>query len=97
MLQVPSRPVFIDKESMHAAEAEMLLHPIRGHRKYFGGFYDRAESHGPITGSGPGFEEALLKHYERQKQRGLPGKWRKNSYHDNGTQYDIDYAIIEWI
>jgi len=97
MLQdVPVKHIYIDRESMHAAEAEMLLHPVRGNRRYAGGFYDRAEPHGPVTGSGPGFEEAVRKHEERQKQRGLPGVWRKNPYPSKGTQRDIDYAVMEW-
>ena len=80
-------------------EAEEQIYPVRGGRRFYSGFYDRAAGHGPITGSGPNFERALSVFKERQKQMGLPGIWRNNTTQkvNKGTRRDIDYAIMEWI
>ena len=86
--------------SQHAAdlqEAEELVSPVSGNRRYFNGFYDRAARHGKITGSGPNFDAAMAAFEERMKQRGLPGVWRNGQYPNNGTQRDVPFYINNWI
>ena len=78
-------------------EVEQQLYPVSGGRRFMGGFYDRAQVHGPISGYGERFQEAERMFAERMQQRALPGKWRKNRYPNKGTQNDIDYTIMEWL
>ena len=79
-------------------EADEQLYPVSGNRRYYSGFYDRAAGHGAITGSGPGYDEAMSKFRERQKQWGLPGVWRTGHNRVNkGTQRDVCAYVMEWI
>lgn len=80
------------------AEVEEHVAPVRGNRRQYGGFWDGAASAASIpTSRDPKLVEAYLK---RQEQLGLPGRWRAGhnpkAYRNKGTQWDIDYAIINW-
>ena len=88
-----------DRHAKELAEAGEVVSPVSGNRRFYSGFYDRAAGHGPITGSGPGFEAALAEFKERQRQNGLPGVWRNSTSWkvNKGTRRDIDYAVMEWI
>jgi hypothetical protein len=82
-------------------EAEEQAYPVSGNRRFYSGFYDRAAGHGKPTGSGPGFEAALAKFEERQRQNGLPGLWGcPNNLRWNvskGNRRDTRFYIMEWI
>ena len=61
--------------------------------------YRAGTKHGPITGTGPGFDEAMRKFKERQRTRKRVGKWRAVSAawaHDDGDYIDVDYYIVNW-
>ena len=83
------------------AEVEEILEPTTGKRRFYAGFYDRAATHGTITGSGPNFDKAMAAFNERQRQRGMTGKWRHKETttykKDNGTLIDSDFEIKEWL
>ena len=85
-----------NRVQVHASDADAQ----QSDRRFAGGFYDRAQRHGPITGAGPGFERALSLFEERMRQRGLPGRWRHNAHGtkvNNGTIVDKDYEVTEWM
>jgi hypothetical protein len=63
------------------------------------GLWDNAAQHGPITGSGPGFAEAMRKfgiRQEKERKRGIwrkaPAKWKTN----DGTRIDPEWYIIDY-
>lgn len=85
----------IDIKVLEINEEE--VYPTKGNRRFYSGFYDRAAPHGKITGYGEGFEKALSRFKERERQNGLPGVWRNSPYPTKGTRRDIDYAIMEWV
>jgi hypothetical protein len=61
------------------------------------GFYDREARHGPITGSGKGFDRAMRLFKRREAQRKRVGKWRKAPAtwkKDDGNYIDPDWIII---
>ena len=62
------------------------------------GLYDTAAEHGPITGSGPGFDRAMRLFKERQSKYRKVGKWRAVDASwtvDDGTYIDPDWYIVE--
>ena len=62
------------------------------------GFYDRAASHGPVTGSGPGFAAALRKFAARQVALSQVGTWRwmRKGRSNRGRYIDRDWDIITY-
>ncbi len=62
------------------------------------GLFNRAEEHGPITGSGPNFKKAMAKFKERQRQQGKIGQWGQGSNkRDNvsdGRLYDCRWRVL---
>lgn len=63
------------------------------------GLYDNSATHGEITGSGAGFDEAMHKFAKRQENerttgiwRKAPSKWKK----DKGTRIDPEWCIINY-
>jgi hypothetical protein len=62
------------------------------------GLYDTMAEHGPITGSGPGFDRAMYLFNIRQKRREQIGKWRAGTnyvrYTSEGTYTDPDWYIV---
>lgn len=68
-------------------------------RRQLDGLWDRMATDGPITGSGPGFERAMRLFRNRQKQLGLPGRWRKGPSKfkkNNGTYIDRDWDFVDY-
>ena len=49
---------------------------------------------GPITGSGPGFAEAMRKYRHRQAERAKVGKWKRNAW---WCKSDGDYMDCVWM
>ena len=61
------------------------------------GMYDTQAKHGPITGSGPGFDEAMAKFKRRQKEYKKVGTWRAVDAqwtHNDGSFIDPDWYIV---
>lgn len=65
-------------------------------QKVMMGMWDRAAQHGPVTGSGPGFDEAMRKFKARQAKFKERGKWRKSTGVDEGTFIDPDWYVVDW-
>jgi hypothetical protein len=63
------------------------------------GFFDRAQVAGPVTGSGPGYEQAIAKFEARQKGLASIGKWRKAPAkwkQNRGKFIDPEWVIIDY-
>lgn len=66
-------------------------------RKAEDGLWDRGASHGEITGSGPGFEDAMRKFRARQERASQIGSWRHNEQNTSeGSYIDRDWDIIDY-
>lgn len=68
-------------------------------RKVMLGLYDRAHEIGEVTGSGPGFDAAMVKYKARQAKVAARGTWRKNAgsyYNNDGKFIDPDWYIVNW-
>lgn len=68
-------------------------------RRVEDGLWDRGASHGEITGSGPGFDEAMRKFRKRQEEAGKVGRWRHEKSAEkinDGTYIDRDWDIIDY-
>jgi len=63
------------------------------------GMYDTTEPHGPITGTGPGHEEAMALFKARQDRAAHRGTWRKapTTWKTNdGSHIDPDWYIVNY-
>lgn len=80
----------IDNADLQAAAESLTTGPTD---------YYRVQKHGPITGSGPGFDDAMRKFQARQKAISQCGRWRYRNAswkHDQGRYIDIDYYLTDW-
>lgn len=61
------------------------------------GFWSNKQEHGPITGTGPNFAEALRAFERRQNEYRKVGTWRcqKGRLKNDGRFIDPDYYIVE--
>lgn len=62
-------------------------------------FYRAGTRHGEITGTGPGFDDAMRKFKKRQERLKQPGKWRQAPTpwkKDNGDYIDVHYYLVDW-
>ena len=68
-------------------------------RYIMSGMYDCAAKHGPITGSGPGFDRAMRLFKARQDKVSRVGKWRKAPAkwkHNDGNHIDPEWYLVNW-
>lgn len=82
-------PRYHDNKELQACAEAMTAGPTD---------YYRPQRHGPITGSGPGFDKAMRQFERRQRELKRVGKWRyRRSYtRDHGRYIDVDYYLTDW-
>ena len=64
------------------------------------GFWDRSQTDGPVSGSGPGLEHALSEFSKRQQALSEIGTWRagrnRSQFKSRGKYIDRDWDIIDF-